>query len=390
LSDIIFSREIINHLLLVAALLSIGYGIYAAYCTWSFFRSEAKRKADPPPVPVSVIKPVAHLEERYRENFASFCRQEYPDFELIFAFPANNDPLVSLLKELRLEFPQTRIDWVIVDPVRGPNHKVGNLIAAVERARHPVLVISDSDMAVGPEYLLRTVTDFSLEKVGLVTSLYRNVGIENLFAALHALTVQTIFIPNVLFSRKIEGLSYAFGATLCTSKEILSVVGGPEVLLDYLADDYQVGNRIYRKGYKIHLSRTLIDQVSHIKGFKECFLQQLRAGITLKVCRPLGYFGSVITHQVALSLLFLLVEWFSPIGLAVFFSACAIRIISGVLLNRTTIRNRELSRYLWMVPLNDLVYTLIWLLSLFTDKVTWKGRRFRALRGGKMVEVTER
>lgn len=379
--------EIISLLLLFAALFSIGYGVCAAYCTWSFFRSEANREGDQAWPPVSIIKPVARVEENYRENFASFCRQDYPCFELIFAFPQDNDPLISFLRELKLEFPDTDMHWTVVDSGRGPNYKVGNLIAAVEKARYPVLVISDSDMLVGPEYLSETITDFSQKRTGLVTSLYRNIGIRNLFAALQAMTIQTVFIPNVLFSRKVEGLSYAFGATLCTSKEILSGMGGIEALLDYLADDYQMGNRIHKNGYEIRLSHSLIDQVSQIKNCREYFLQQLRAGITQKSCRPLGYLGSVITHQVALSLLFLLVERFSPLGWAVFLFACAVRVLIGVLLNRTTIRNRELNRYFWLIPLNDLLNSLIWLLSLFTHKVTWKGRRFRVLKGGKMVEV---
>jgi ceramide glucosyltransferase len=164
-------------------------------------------------------------------------------------------------------------------------------------------------------------------------------------------------------------------------------MGGMEVLLEYLADDYQVGNRIHSKGYEIRLSHTLIDQVSQIKRFSEYFRQQLRAGITQKGCRPLGYFGSIITHQIALSLLFLLVDGFSPLGWAVFLSAFAFRILAGVFLNMTIIRNHELNRYLWLVPLNDLLNSLIWLLSLFTDRVEWKDRRFRVLKGGKMVEL---
>jgi ceramide glucosyltransferase len=379
--------DIISPVLLFATVLSFGYGIYAAYCTWIFFGSEANREGDPSWPPVSIIKPVARLEKNYLQNFASFCRQDYPHFELIFAFPPKNEPLISLLEELKREFPDIDMDWITVDPGRGPNYKVGNLISAVEKARHPVLAISDSDMLVRPEYLRETIREFSQQGVGLVTSLYRNVGIDNLFAALQALTVQTIFIPNVVFSRKVEGLSYAFGASLCTSKEILSGMGGMEVLLEYLADDYQVGNRIHSKGYEIRLSHTLIDQVSQIKRFSEYFRQQLRAGITQKGCRPLGYFGSIITHQIALSLLFLLVDGFSPLGWAVFLSAFAFRILAGVFLNMTIIRNHELNRYLWLVPLNDLLNSLIWLLSLFTDRVEWKDRRFRVLKGGKMVEL---
>lgn len=393
--------DLLSLTLLVATLSSMGYGLCTAYCTWSFFRPQSGgegrsldgrnrppgKATGPQWPPVSIIKPLARLEESDCENFAGFCRQDYPRFELIFAFPPGNEPRIEVLERLKRAFPGVDMDWALAAPPMGPNHKVGNLIAALKKARYPVLAISDADMRVGPGYLKAIVSDFQQEGTGLVTCLYRNVRIDTIFAALQALTIQTLFIPNVLFSRKTEGLSYGFGATLCTSREVLSRTGGVEPLLDYLADDYQMGNRIRRKGYEVRLCRTLIDQVSRVGGAGEFISQQLRAGVTQKVCRPLGHFASVITHQTALSLLFLLAERFSPAGWTVFAAACAARIVTGALLNRTTILNREVNRYLWLIPLSDLVNTLFWLVSLFTKKVQWKGRTFRLLKGGKMEEV---
>jgi ceramide glucosyltransferase len=382
--------EVTGLFLLSLVLLSTGYALYAAYCTWAFFHArKGEGKEDLTLPPVSVIKPVAGMEEGYRENFASFCRQDYPAFELLFALPAKNEPLILVLEELKTRFPRVEMDWVVADSNRGPNYKVGNLTTAVRRAKHSVLVISDSDMRVGPRYLTQTVAPLLREKAGLVTTLYRNIRLDGLWAAFQALTVQTVFLPGVLFSRKTEGMSYAFGATLCTSKEILKGIGGMESLLDYLADDYQMGKRIHCNGYEIHLSRGLVDQVSQTTTFRQYFFHQLRAGITQRACRPLGYLGSGITHQVSLALVFLLAERFSPGAWALFISVCAIRIVSSGILNRTAIFNPELNRYLWWIPLNDLANTLIWLLSLFTDTVRWKGRRFRVLTGGRMIEVSD-
>jgi ceramide glucosyltransferase len=335
-----------------------------------------------------VIKPVAGMEEGYQENFSSFCRQDYPVFELVFALPPKSEAIIHLLEELRSRFPGVAVNWVVADSNRGPNYKVGNLIGAVNTAKHSILVISDSDMRVGSDYLKQAVIPLLQERAGLVTSLYRNINPGRLCGALQALTVQTVFVPNVLFSRKVEGMSYAFGAMLCTSKDILASLGGIEIFLDYLADDYQMGHRIHEKGYDIHLSHDLIDQVSQTRTFNQYFFQQLRAGITQRVCRPLGYIGSGLTHQVSLALLLLLVERFSFGAWALFASVCGIRILSAAFLNSTTIHNKELNRYFWLVPFNDLVNTLVWLLSLFTDTVHWKGRKFRVLKGGKMVEVT--
>jgi ceramide glucosyltransferase len=379
--------QVVGLFLFFLVLLSTGYAVYAAYCTWAFFQTkESRGGVNAALPPVSVIKPVAGMEEGYRENFISFCLQDYPVFELVFALPRKSDDLILLLEELKTRFPRVDMHWIFADSNRGPNYKVGNLIAAVRKAKHSVLVMSDSDMRVGTQYLKGTVTLFLQERAGLVTALYRNVHPRNLCAALQALTVQTVFVPNVLFSRKAEGMSYAFGATLCTSKDILASLGGIEIFLDYLADDYQMGHRIHEKGYEIHLSHDLIDQVSKTRTFKQYFFQQLRAGITQRVCRPLGYLGSVLTHQVSLALLVLLAERFSFASWVLFVTVCGIRILSAGLLNRTTIHNRELNRYLWLIPFNDLLNTLIWLLSLLTDTVRWKERRFRVLKGGKMVE----
>jgi ceramide glucosyltransferase len=383
--------EVLGLLLFALVLVATGYGVYAAYCTWAFFRAKGSTGAGVTVLPpVSVIKPVAGPEEGYLENFMSFCLQDYPVFEIVFAFPERSDVLPPLLEELKTRFTQVELDWVFADSNKGPNYKVGNLIAAVKKAKHSVLVMSDSDMRVGTQYLKQTVTLFLQERAGLVTALYRNIHLRGFWAALQALTVQSVFIPNVLFSRKAEGMSYAFGATLCTSKDILESLGGIEFFLDYLADDYQMGHRIHEKGFEILLSHDLIDQVSRTRTFKQYFLQQLRAGITQRVCRPLGYLGSVLTHQVSLALLFLLVGRFSFYSWVLLVAVCGIRIVTAGLLNRTTIHNRELNRVLWLIPFNDLMNTLIWLLSLFTDTVRWKERKFRVFKGGKMIELSRR
>jgi ceramide glucosyltransferase len=381
--------EVVGLLLFFLVLLSTGYAVYAAYCTWAFFQTNERMEPEDTDLPpVSVIKPVAGMEEGYLENFMSFCVQDYPVFELVFVLPPGSDALIHLLEELKSRFPRVDMVWVFADSNRGPNYKVGSLIAAVKKAKYSVLVVSDSDMRVETQrYLRQTVAPFLQRRVGLVTALYRNNHLTGLFAGLQALTVQTVFVPNVLFSRKVEGMSYAFGATLCTSKEILASLGGMEIFLDYLADDYQIGSGIHEKGYEIYLSHAMIEQISQTKTFKQYFSQQLRAAITQRVCRPLGYLGSLLTHQVSLALLVVVVERFSLSSWVLFATVCAVRILSTSLLNGTTIHNRELNRYLWLIPFNDLMNTLIWLLSFMTDTVRWKERRFRVLKGGKMVEL---
>jgi ceramide glucosyltransferase len=225
------------------------------------------------------------------------------------------------------------------------------------------------------------------EGTGLVTCLYRNTRIDNLFAALETLSVQTDFLPNVLFDLRWEGLSYAFGSTICINKRILSRIGGLESLLDYLADDYQIGNRVDGAGYCVTLSPRLIDHVSSTVNSRQFFRHRLRTAITHRVCRPAGYFGSVVTHGISLAFLLWLMKGFTPPAGGLLLFVCGLRIFSGAYLNRTVIRNKEVNAYLWLIPFNDILNTIFWFLSFFVNTVHWKHRRFRILKGGRMVEL---
>jgi ceramide glucosyltransferase len=334
-----------------------------------------------------MIKPVASMEEGFLDNFISFVDQDYPVYEVIFALSEKGSPLISVFESLRERFPSREIRWVIVDRNEGPNYKVGNLIGAVREARYETLIISDSDMRVGPDYLRQVMAGFVEEKVGLVTCLYRGMHINNVFTALQSLFIQTDFIPNVLLDHKLEGISYGFGATICTRKEILTGAGELEDLAEYLADDYQMANRIHKKGYAISLSPYLIDHISSMRDFREYFLHHLRWAVTQRVCRPLGYGASIITQGVSLAMLYLIMEGFSPAAAGLFLFVCGVRLLSSAFLNETAIRNREVNRYLWLVPVKDLLHSVIWGLSLFVKTVHWKNRRFRLLTGGKMVEL---
>ena len=379
--------EILRQLSLILISLSFLYLLYAVYCTRVFFNlgedTPLHKGALPP---VSVIKPVADMDVGDMVSLISFCEQDYPVFEVIFALPSDADRLIAQIETLKARFPETDIRWVSADTDRGPNYKVGNLIGAVGAARHPVLVISDADIRVGPAYLRQTVAAFLEDHVGLATCLYRVVDIRSVPDALQALSIQTDFIPNVLVGRKIEGITYGFGAGLCTSKEILEAIGGLEPLLGYLADDYQLGYRIHQKGYRIVLCRFLTDHASSIRNFRDHFRYRLRAGITQRVCRPLGYVASGITQTVSLSLLFLVIHPLSPTAAALFLFICCTRIGTARYLNGTVIRNPEITRYLWITPMNDLFNTGIWCLSLIIGTVHWRKRRFRVLKDGRMTE----
>jgi len=317
----------------------------------------------------------------------SFCDQDYPDYEVIFSLSQEEELMITLLEDLKKLFPNRNIRWIISNQNNGPNYKVGNLIGAVQEAKYEILAVSDGDMRVDRNYLKQVVRLLLQERAGLVTCLYRGSHIQNIFSGLLSLTVQTDFIPNVLLDHRLEGISYAFGATILTTKEVLASFGGLETLQEYLADDYQIGNQVHKKGYGICLSPYLVDHIFCTKNFKEYFLHHLRWAITQRVCRPIGYLASLITHGVFLALLFLILKGFSSAAVALFLFICAVRVLSVIFINKAVIHNDEVTRYFWLIPMNDLLNSIIWFLSLFINTVHWKDRQFRVLKGRRIVEL---
>lgn len=381
----------VDIILLTLIGLSVGYYLVSSYYTGLFFlRGEPLRERDREQLPpVSVIKPVTSAEAEQVENFISFFEQDYPCFEVVFALSRGDTEVVSVLEDLSARFSRTNIRWVLVDQNRGPNYKVGNLIAAIQAARHETLVMSDSDMRVKPDYLRRVVTALQNEDAEVVTCLYRAIHIDGIPSALHALTVQNDFIPNVILGYWIEGISYAFGATICTRKRVLDGFGGLEPLKDYLADDYQIGHLAHQAGYKVHLLPHLIDHAAPSSKFGAYFFHQLRWAITQRVCRPWGYLASGFTHGVSLATVYLIAQGFSLQAIAVFALTVAARLFCFTLLNRRVVRNREVTHYAWLILAKDWLNSVIWLLSFFIDSVRWKERRFRVVRGGRMYELNE-
>ncbi len=377
-------------ILIAPIVISLIYYVASAWLVQAHFRSRAGepgREGVPPLPPASIVKPVAGAEPGCLENFRSFCRQDYPLYEIVFSTSQSDDPVIGLIEQLKAEFPERDIRWVLTERNPGPNYKVGNLMSAIQNARYDFVVLSDSDMRVEPGYLRHVAEEFERGGKGVVTCLYRGAAMRNIASAFQSLFIQTDFIPNVLLGLRLEGISYGFGATIATSKERIEEMGGLEPLREYLADDYQIANRIYGRGGKVTLSTLLVDHVSTLESLRAYFLHHLRWAITQRVSRPAGYTASVVTHGVSLGALFLVLRWFSPAATALFLLVLSVRFLTFLYLDKTVFRNRRILRYAWLLPVKDLLNTAIWFLSLFTNVVAWRRRRFRILKSGKMVEI---
>ena len=361
---------------------------YSLLALWSAHRYFGHKTTDPDHAPpVTILKPVMGVDAESFENFASFCRQEYPVFQIVFAAASRNDPVLPVIERLMAEFPDIDIALVVDERKDGPNYKVCNLINAYPRAKHELIIICDCDIRVGPEYLRHVCAPFVDPTVGLVTSLYRSPQVQGTATALEAMGFTLEMMPNVLVARALEGLTFALGASMVVRREALDAIGGFSTLVNYLADDYQLGNKVFRAGWRLELSDHIVESVMKKDTFSHVFSRQLRWNRTMRVSRPGGFAASGITQPFPPALLALLVSGCSTAGATAALLLYAVRCMNAILFSHYYLRDHLFPRWLWLLPFRDLLAFAQWFLSFFGNRVHWRGHYYRILPGGKMVDL---
>lgn len=365
---------------------ALAYSAITLFCGRSFFRKRAALPQFTPPV--SILKPVKGMDGESFENFASFCRQDYPLYQIVFAVASPKDPVVPVIERVMAAYPDTDITLVVDDRIHGANYKVCNLMHAHAQAKYPLIIVCDSDIRVTPSYLREVCAPFADPEIGLVTSLYRTSGAKGVGCAIEALGFSCEMVPNVMAALKLEGLSFALGASMAVRREALDRIGGFEALVDYLADDYQLGNMTHRAGYRLELSPYCVESI--MKGSEsvsEVLVRQLRWGRTMRVSRPGGYLASGITLPFPGALLALLVSGCSWAGVAAAALLYLVRSVVCLCYSRVFLKDLLLPRWLWLLPVRDALSFGVWALSLFGNRVMWRGHLFHLSKGGKIAEV---
>jgi len=366
---------------------SVSYAFVSLYCGRRFFLEQQKTKQSSYPA-VTILKPVKGMDAGSYDNFASFCNQKYAgELQLVFAAASADDPVVAVINQLIDDYPQIDISLKINPAIHGPNYKVSNLINAFPKAKHDIIIVCDSDIRVTPDYLRSVTAHFSSLKVGLVTSLYRTSDVHGIATAVEATGFTAEMIPNVMVALQLEGLSFALGASMAVRRSALESIGGFEALTDYLADDYQLGNKIHLAGWQIVLDGCFVDSMMKNEELLSVLSRQLRWSRTMRVSRPGGYLASGIT------LPFLAVLLVTLVATSLQQSLLAISILYATRLTVTTIYSRCLTgdnllpRWLWLIPLRDMLGFFTWALAFLGNKVEWRGSRFRLKPGGKIEEL---
>jgi ceramide glucosyltransferase len=338
---------------------------------------------------VSVLKPVRGVDFGSHENFASFCRQEYPDYEILFAVNDDADPAVPLIQRIIEEFPERRIRLLVGAEHLGANRKVNKLARLVREAQHDVLVLTDGDVRVGPHYLREVVAPLADCKTGAVTSFYRGITEKNLGAEVEAIGASSDFFAGVLMAEWMEGITFALGASIATTREWLGKMGGFEAIADALADDYEVGNRIVKAGGQVVLSREAVWTMYPAQTFRSFWDHQVRWARTVRLCRPLSYIGLLFTQGLPWVLLAAVVAPTAWIAGVYLFAYLILRFAMAWVVGVWGVRDEVLRHKVWLVPLRDAIHFVIWLASFASNHIRWGSVEY-VIRQGRLVPIAGR
>ncbi|HVH85283.1 MAG TPA: bacteriohopanetetrol glucosamine biosynthesis glycosyltransferase HpnI [Terriglobales bacterium] len=336
---------------------------------------------------VSILKPLKGADSETYSVLRSHCLQEYRDYQIIFGVNDASDAAIPVVRRLIDEFPGLDIRLVICSEVFGANRKVSNLIHLLREAKYKHILVNDGDIRVPTGYLRAMMSYFTNPVMGMVTCLYRGDPGRSLGSRLEALGISTDFAPGVLVANYLEdGLSFGLGSTLAMSRVALDKIGGFEAVVDYLADDYQLGQRIAAAGFKVELASEVVDTAVPPYSFRQFWEHQLRWARTMRVSRPGGYRGLALSYGLAWAILLALFaphHWWTW---TLFTAALGLRVAVAFYVGRRMLRDLHFARDLWLLPLRDLLALAVWMWSYAGDTVTWRGETFR-LELGRMRPV---
>jgi ceramide glucosyltransferase len=362
---------------------SWAYWLLAWWAVRRLLRAETAIRPGSCAPPVSILKPVKGLDPELRDNLASFCTQDYPAYEVIVGVAAANDPAIPVLQDLARAFPRVPVRIVVAPGGPGANRKATLLHALAAEARYGLLVASDSDMRVEPDFVRRVVAPLADTGAGLVSCAYRGEAAATFTARLEALYMGTTFLPSAVVAREVLGLPFALGAAVALRREVLERLGGWSAVADYLADDYQLGARVAALGLGVRLSDVVAASVLGRTTFREQWQREVRWARTARVSRPLGYAGWFATFSTPLAAAALVASGLAPAGWAMLACSLAVRWAVGWLVAGET-GDAVARRWLVLLPLRDVLTAVVWVVGLTGRVVVWRGERFEVERDGRL------
>src|SRR5215471_17667458 len=358
----------------------------------SKFLRDSKRRLHPPPndaeLPnVTVIKPVHGLEPQLRENIESFFRQEYPHFEIFFGADTEDDAALAVVREVSASYPHIASRIIVHGIPPWPNPQTFSLHCLAQQSKAEIIVATDSDVEVAPNYLREVVTPLLRPGIAMSTCLYRGKNVGDFWSNQTAMLMSVEEPAGVLVANLLEGMKFGLGPTIAVHKEALQEIGGYEKFYDYSANDFILGNLISKAGYAVVLSSHVIDHIVNQSTFRKMMQNQLRWRVTERYCRPKGYVGMGLIFAMPFGILGLLAggllgQW--ALGAALLAWAIINRLIEAFAVGWVVLRDKPLLRRIWLYPIRDLLGFLVWCLSFSGTKIAWRSSKFE-LQGERMV-----
>jgi ceramide glucosyltransferase len=367
-------------------LLAIGPLVYYVLTLWAsvaYFRSKKRERSDrfnfTPSA--SILKPVRGLDREAYENFASFCQLDYPEYEILFCVLDQDDPAVSVIEKLQNDFPDRRIRLLIGAPAIGASGKVNKLCRLVQEASYDLLVISDSDVRVEPNYLREVTAPFADPKVGAVTVFFRSLIGGSMGATLDAAGSAVEFAASALLARRLESIHFTLGATMATTKERLAEIGGFGVLANHYVDDYELGNRIAQQGYRVELARTPVYMVYPRESLLQFLRHELRWTIGLKNVRPVGHAAFGFTFGLPWTILAVLAAPSTVVAALYVLAYLVLRSAVYLTVGVWGLQDAVVKRNWWLAPVRDLAEFGVWVASFLINRICWRGLDFQVRQG---------
>lgn len=343
--------------------------------------------------PVSVLKPVHGMESRLAEDLESFFQQDYPgEWELLFCARHEGDAALQLVRKISARYPKVSVRILTSGEPPWPNAKVYSLDKMVQAAEHDILIISDSDVWVAPNYLREVAPPLADAMIGVSTCLYRGLPVGGLWARMEALGMSVEMTSGVLIANMLEGMKFALGPTMSTRKDVIAKIGGVAQLGDYCADDYVIGNLADAAGYKNIISTHVIDHVVLSRTWANSWGHQVRWMKSTRYSRPKGHFGSGLTFAVPFGIVGLiggLLGGYPELGWALFAWSLLNRVIQSITIGWGIVRDPRALSFCWLYPVRDLLGFFLWIASYGSNVIDWRGEKYRLEFGGKMKKVAK-
>jgi ceramide glucosyltransferase len=375
----------IGHIILLIAAIPVVYYLLALYSTVRFFtttRREAARKTDFLP-PVSCLKPIKGLDEDAYENYASFCRQDYPEYEIVFCVDPD-DPALPVLEKLVRDFPHRSIRLLFGSGRNAINDKVGRLTRLTTEAKYDLFVITDGDVRVRPDYLKTVVAPFRDPKVGAATCLYVSTKETNLVQELQSVGMISDFFAPVMVAWQLKDLKVTFGQSIITTRRAVAAYGGYPVIEDRPADDVYAGRLVAEQGFEVKLLPYVVESVADFKTMRDLLHKRTRWMTVQRLMRPWGHLGLIFTWGLPWAVVAFLTQPTAAVALGYLGGYAVCRMAITWTIGAWGMKQHGLWRKMPLIPLWDTMAFGMWIASFARKTIRWRGVDY-FLREGRLV-----